>query len=208
MAYAALESGGYPNLGPAQGVPQQVPNYGPAPMQPLNQGQPGGFGHWSDSLTNFSDCGNCLMSCFLPCVRQAQTSARADVRSFGQSMMVFVAPVVATLVFLLVAATEFDKINKKKVYKDIPGYEDYICYPNEKTNAKVVVFVILGLTAAIIYWVLAAKLRTALRQKYNIPGSASEDCLIFAALGCCAVAQEARHTDRVVGRLPVTPLHV
>ena len=38
--------------------------------------------------------------------------------------------------------------------------------------------------------------RRAIRDRYDIPGSCCEDCLLHTFCRCCAVAQEARHVDR------------
>jgi len=50
--------------------------------------------------------------------------------------------------------------------------------------------------------VVGTHYRIRLRHKYNIPGNNCEDCLCHTFCKCCAIAQEGRHVDRAVNRLP------
>lgn len=173
-AYNAA-GGGHP---PVQGQPPaQYYQGGPvAPGQPIlvplayDQGQPGHIprGSWSDGICDFCDSVNiCLVAwCLLP-VRWAQTRHRNGFGDFNSSLLMYGLPWLLVIIFQVVF-----------------------------NITQIIWFIIPMIFFTIVMIIIGAKHRTRMREKFQIPGSECEDCMLFLFCTCCAVSQEARHVDR------------
>lgn len=100
-------------------------------------------------------------------IRFAQTMQRVHMLTFMRALLLFGLP------WLLMYALQFAMQ---------PHLMNYLIGPAIACNI-------------IVVWV-GTIYRGKLRDRYQIPGSGCEDCLMHTFCRCCAIAQEARHVDR------------
>eukprot|EP00736_Rhodelphis_marinus_P013342 Rmarinus@m.9746 len=124
-------------------------------------------GAWSFGLFDcFSNFPLCFLTTCCGCVRWAQTMQRADIMPYS-----------AALVRFLLFAIAFHAMRTASMF--------------DKTGLTNLVVFVIGVAFA----AYLAQYRGRLRQKFGIQGSGFKDFCIMFWCGCCAVIQEARHTD-------------
>jgi Cys-rich protein (TIGR01571 family) len=165
-------------------------------VQPTGVLQPGVPGHivrgnWSDSVFDcFTHVSSCLLTCFFPCIRWAQTVKRANLMSFWGALFLYSIPALAAFCISVYFSTlTGDGYN-------VTFDNDY--YYGQYSSLIVPLYVVLVISNIFVV-VLGAVFRSKLREKYQIPGSGCEDCFWHFCCSCCAIAQEARHVDRDLG---------
>lgn len=140
----------------------------PVYMDQMNRqtGVPGHImrGMWSDSLFDcFDSMGICLLSTFIPCWRWALTLERSKLMKFTTALLLMGLPWLVIWICQIV---------------DWSIHQEYV---------------LLGvLFCEILVLMLGTVYRGKIREQYQIPGNACEDCLMHSFCNCCAVSQEAR----------------
>jgi Cys-rich protein (TIGR01571 family) len=166
VAYGQVAYGGHPQLYVGPLQPAYVLRVAGAPMY----GQPGHGprGAFSDGLFDCFDAMSiCFMSlCCLP-IRWAQTVERLRFMSFTKALVFYGFP------WLVM-------IGMQTAYNLTLHWW----------------FIIPLVVCNLIQIALGTIYRTKIRERYQIPGSECEDCVLHTFCTCCAVAQEARHVDR------------
>lgn len=136
---------------------------------------------------------NCLMVTFCPCVTLAQIGHRLNVAPFMTILLIGVA-IVGLKYVMLILAVENQIAVGTATYED--AYDNYYYYAHRlrSYHSVNIVYRLLALVVEVGVCIFIWHLRHLTRERFRIPGSHCEDCLLSFFCSCCTAAQIATHT--------------
>lgn len=134
---------------------------------------------------------NCCMSWLLPCVSLAQIVHRVGLYSYSSALMFFLVVYVLYVVCAMLAV-QTSTYSATTVQKTWYG-DSYYTTTKVEVSPSYSVWNYISCVFSVIFFVSVWQIRSKIRARFQIPGSACGDCCATWWCSCCVIAQMATH---------------
>mmetsp|Transcript_28623 Transcript_28623/g.56243 ORF Transcript_28623/g.56243 Transcript_28623/m.56243 type:complete len:177 (+) Transcript_28623:13-543(+) len=145
---------------------------------------------WSFGMFSCCDnCETCLITCCLPPYRFSLTTSRSQLLPFNTAILLYGIP----WLILIGTSLILGAFERKDIHAVFTGQA------TSSDSWSYWVVSMLGTVCTLFLMAIAIVYRGKLRERYGIEGNCFSDFVAHFCCSCCALVQEARHTDHAEG---------